>query len=67
MLSKKNIIDNKIVVGSILLVRVGSLFKKEVIQVIVKEKSPNGDYVKLGDGIEWFAIKSLKIVDILKV
>ena len=67
MVSKKSLVDNQIIIGTNLLVRVGHLFKTEVIQVTVKDKSPNGEYVKLGDGIEWFAIKSLKIMDVLKV
>ncbi len=67
MVSKKNLIDNQIVIGTNLLVRVGHLFHYEVIQVTIKDKSPNGEYVKFGDGIEWFSIKSLKIMDVLKV
>jgi hypothetical protein len=67
MLSKKSITTNEITVGTRLLVSVGNLFKRETVQVIVREKSPNGEYVKFGDGIEWFAIKSLRILDIMKV
>ncbi len=66
MITKRNLVDNQIIIGTNLLVRVGHLFRTEVIQVIVKDKSPNGEYVKFGDGIEWFSIKSLKIMDILK-
>ena len=66
MVTKKRLVNNKIDVGTNLLVRVGNIFKPEVIQVTVKDKSPNGEYVKFGDGIEWFAIKSLKIMDVLK-
>jgi len=67
MVTKKRLMGSGVDVGVTLLIRVGHLFKYEVIQVTVKDKSPNGDYVKIGDGIEWFAIKSLKILDILKV
>ena len=66
MVTKKRIINDKITVGTRLIIRVGGLFKREVIQVTVNEVSPNGQYVKLGDGIEWFAIDSLKILDIIK-
>jgi hypothetical protein len=67
MVSKKDVAGTKIIPGAILLIRVGSLFRTEVIQATVKEISPNGLYVKLGDGIEWFAIKTLKILDVLQV
>ena len=67
VVSKKKVVGNQIIVGSILLMSVGGLFHREVVQVEVKDINPNGDYVRLGDGIEWFAIKSLKVLDILKV
>jgi len=67
MLTKKSLVVGEIITGTRLLVRVGNLFKHEILEVTVKEVSPKGDCVKLGNGIEWFAIKSLKIVDILKV
>ena len=66
MVTKKRIVKDRITVGTRLLVQVGGLFKREVIQVTVNEVSPNGDYVRLGDGIEWFAIDSLKVLDIIK-
>ena len=66
MVTKKGIVKNRIAVGTRLIVRVGGVFKREVIQVTVNEVSPNGQYVKFGDGIEWFAIDSLKILDIIK-
>ena len=67
MVSKKNLTTNGIVAGTRLLIRVGNLFKSEIVEATVKEVNPKGDCVKLGNGIEWYAIKSLKIVDILKV
>ena len=67
MVSKKSLMNNGITEGASLLIRVGNLFRSEIIEVTVKEVNPKGDCVKLGDGVEWFAIKSLKIVDILKV
>lgn len=66
MVTKKAITSNGIKVGSGLLIRVGHSFRYEVIQVEVLDISPNGEYVKLGEGIEWFSIKSLKIIDRLK-
>ncbi len=67
MLTKKSLMVNGITVGARLLIRIGNIFKREIIEVTVKEISPKGDCVKLGDGIEWFDINSLKIIDILKV
>ena len=67
MVSKKSLLINGITEGARLLIRVGNIFRSEIIEVTVKEVNPKGDCVKLGDGVEWFAIKSLKIVDILKV
>ena len=66
MVTKKRIVKDHITVGTLLIIRVGNLFKREVIQVTVNKVSPNGSYVKFGDGIEWFAIDSLKILDIIK-
>jgi len=65
-MNKKGIVKNRITVGTRLLVRVGNPFKREVLQVTINEVSPNGKYVKFGDGIEWFEIDSLKILDIIK-
>jgi len=67
MVSKKSLVVNQITVGARLLIRVGNLFRTEIVEVTVKEVNPKGDCIKLGDGIEWFAISSLKIIDILKV
>lgn len=66
MVTKKRIVKDRITIGTRLIVRVGGVFKREVIQVTVNEVSPNGNYVKFGDGIEWFAIDSLTILDIIK-
>jgi len=66
MVTKKRIVKDRITVGTRLIVQVGGLFKREAIQATVNEVSPNGSYVKFGDGIEWFAIDSLKILDIIK-
>ncbi len=67
MISKKSLTVGEIITGTRLLIRVGNLFKSEIIEATVKEVNPKGNCVKLGNGIEWFAIKSLKIIDILKV
>ena len=66
MVTRKRIVKDHIIIGTRLIVRVGGVFKREVIQVTVNEVSPNGNYVKFGDGIEWFAVDSLKILDIIK-
>jgi len=66
MVTKKKLTNNGITVGARLLLRVGNIFKSEIVEAVVKEVNPKGDCVKIGNGIEWYAIKSLKIVDILK-
>ena len=66
MTGKKDVIGSQLRVGSRLLLQVGSIFKRETIEAIVKEVSPNGEYVRFGDTVEWFKITSLKIIDIFK-
>ena len=61
----KNDVLKQIKQGSVILLEVGNLFHKEVVETTVRSISKNGQFASFADSPNYFKISDLKIIDIL--